>query len=133
MSGSEDWDMFAKNGFPDFPTTLFPLFRKCPETTCSLYSNSAVRGSPNEKYGVEAYLDLFGKKIMTSNKATLTSKQLSDGRKLAERRMVTPKLVIAGKMSVEDGPCNIAQLSLDNNQWSLKARIQLSLTTAYWW
>jgi hypothetical protein len=130
ISGSEDWDMFARKGFPAFPTTLFPLFRKCPKTTCSLY-NSAVRGGPNEKYGVEAYLDLFGKRVMTSNKSLLTSEEQPEGRKLAERRMATPKLVIAGKMSVEDGPCNIAQLSLENSQWSLKARIQLSLYNSY--
>ena len=42
-----------------------------------------------------------------------------------------PKLVIAGKMSVEDAPCNIAQYDFDEKQWSLTERIQLSLYNSY--
>mmetsp|Transcript_25549 Transcript_25549/g.38213 ORF Transcript_25549/g.38213 Transcript_25549/m.38213 type:complete len:1118 (+) Transcript_25549:238-3591(+) len=41
------------------------------------------------------------------------------------------KLVIAGKMTVLDGYCNIAELSLDSGEWSLKERIQLSLYDSY--
>jgi hypothetical protein len=41
------------------------------------------------------------------------------------------KLVIAGKMSVQDGFCNIAELSLATGEWSLKERIQLSLYNSY--
>jgi hypothetical protein len=40
-------------------------------------------------------------------------------------------LVIAGKMTVEDGPCNIAQVNLKTNAWSLTERIQLSLYNSY--
>ena len=40
-------------------------------------------------------------------------------------------LVVAGKMSVEGGPCNIAQLNLAKREWSLNQRIQLSLYNSY--
>jgi len=42
-----------------------------------------------------------------------------------------PLLVIAGKMTVEDAPCNIAEYDLKTNQWSLSERIQLSLYNSY--
>jgi hypothetical protein len=41
------------------------------------------------------------------------------------------QLVIAGKMSVEDAPCNIAEYNLKLNAWSLDERIQLSLYNSY--
>ena len=54
-------------------------------------------------------------------------------RKLAEEHVKNhgPSLVIAGKMSVEDGPCNIAQYDLKKDEWSLSERIQLSLYNSY--
>ena len=42
-----------------------------------------------------------------------------------------PQLVIAGKMTVEDGACNVAQLNLKTGKWSLRQRIQLSLYNSY--
>ena len=42
-----------------------------------------------------------------------------------------PQLVVAGKMTVEDGPCNIAQYNLKTHAWSLTERIQLSLYNSY--
>ena len=47
------------------------------------------------------------------------------------RSSSSSKLVIAGAMTVSDGFCNIAELSLDSGQWSLKERIQLSLYDSY--
>lgn len=41
------------------------------------------------------------------------------------------KLVIAGKMMVEEGQCNVAQLDLGAGEWSLTERIQLSLYNSY--
>lgn len=41
------------------------------------------------------------------------------------------KLVIAGKMMVEEGQCNVAQLDLGAGEWSLSERIQLSLYNSY--
>lgn len=42
-----------------------------------------------------------------------------------------PTLVIAGKMSVLGGPCNVAQYNLKSGEWSLSERIQLSLYNSY--
>jgi hypothetical protein len=42
-----------------------------------------------------------------------------------------PTLVIAGKMSVLGGPCNIAQYNLKTAEWSEAERIQLSLYNSY--
>eukprot|EP00978_Attheya_sp_CCMP212_P004245 scaffold9329_cov51-Attheya_sp.AAC.4 len=42
-----------------------------------------------------------------------------------------PKLVVAGKMMVKGGQCNIAQLNLNTNEWSTEERIQLSLYNSY--
>lgn len=42
-----------------------------------------------------------------------------------------PKLVIAGRMTVESGQCNVAEMNLENNDWSTKQRIQLSLYNSY--
>ena len=42
-----------------------------------------------------------------------------------------PQLVIAGKMTVDDALCNIAQYNLRTNEWSLTERIQLSLYNSY--
>ena len=42
-----------------------------------------------------------------------------------------PQLVIAGKMSVMSGACNVAQLNLKTGKWSLRQRIQLSLYNSY--
>lgn len=42
-----------------------------------------------------------------------------------------PQLVVAGKITVEDGPCNIAQYNLKTKEWSLNERIQLSLYNSY--
>ena len=52
-------------------------------------------------------------------------------RRLIDSSVHDAQLVIAGKMSVDDGPCNIAQYNLKTNQWSLSERIQLSLYNSY--
>jgi len=78
--------------------------------------------------GILRYTDLFGRQQQTKehNNAQKTS------RKLAENSLFkSSQLVIAGKMIVENGPCNIAQLDLKTSQWSLDERIQLSLYNSY--
>ena len=40
-------------------------------------------------------------------------------------------MVVAGKLSVQGGPCNIAQMNLASREWSLQQRIQLSLYNSY--
>ena len=139
---SEDWAMI-NHGYPTSNSWLSSskgINRTCPDATCTLTgSNYAIRGG-REKYGVEAYLDLFGKKNKKKEESTDASsttqvKASASGRNrnLSQRKLARalPKLVIAGKMSVDDGPCNIAQLNLATNQWNLKARIQLSLYNSY--
>jgi hypothetical protein len=42
-----------------------------------------------------------------------------------------PQLVVAGKLTVADGPCNVAQMNLKSGEWSLQQRIQLSLYNSY--
>lgn len=128
MRVSEDWDMITHFG-PSNPANWFSWSKTCPDRTCALRSNNIVRGVAIEKFGVEAYLDLFGKRGDKSQNASPGKSKT--GRKLSEGQPVTPRLVIAGKMSVEDFPCNIAQLSLQTNEWSLKARLQLSLYNSY--
>lgn len=49
----------------------------------------------------------------------------------ANEPLKDPQLVIAGKMTVEDGACNVAQLNLVTGKWSLRQRIQLSLYNSY--
>lgn len=39
--------------------------------------------------------------------------------------------MIAGKMTVEGAPCNIAQFNMKTQEWSLTERIQLSLYNSY--
>jgi len=48
-----------------------------------------------------------------------------------DKEKLGPKLVVAGKMTVDEGPCNVAEMNLDSGQWSLKERIQLSLYYSY--
>ncbi|KAL3794070.1 hypothetical protein ACHAW5_010997 [Stephanodiscus triporus] len=48
-----------------------------------------------------------------------------------EEPLIDPQLVIAGQMTVDDEPCNIAQLNLKTGKWSLRQRIQLSLYNSY--
>lgn len=42
-----------------------------------------------------------------------------------------PQLVVAGKMTIEDGLCNIGQFNLHTKEWSKEERIQLSLYNSY--
>lgn len=111
------------------------------DETCPL-PFSAIRGR-TEQSGVQAYLDLFGRKKEegSAEQADISRNAVggeADTTSLVHRHLIqrrtsktSPKLVIAGKMSVEDGPCNIAQFNLATHEWSLKARIQLSLYNSY--
>lgn len=87
---------------------------------------------------IVSYLDLFFPN--KQNDAVSTDAiQNNDDDNIDKRRRLAlelgntryPQLVIAGKMSVEDAPCNIAQYDMKTNQWSLEERIQLSLYNSY--
>jgi len=127
-------------------TLLLPSSHRCQEHTCVLRPwHSAFRGTLS-KSGLNVYLDLFGGRetFRDESEITITPTQMKaiDPRKrmLADSSTSTqryssrnngPKLVIAGQMAVEEGPCNIAQLNLDTDVWSLSERIQLSLYNSY--
>ena len=90
---------------------------------------------------IKAYLTLYDHRqqsqsthrwLASDSSSSSSSSSLSDSTsKSRPRRNHDPTLVIAGKMTVEDGPCNIAQYNLHTNAWSLTERIQLSLYNSY--
>jgi hypothetical protein len=92
-------------------------------------SCSAIRGrsATGPVAGITAYLDLFDPRRTTS-RSLVQRRQREDS---ASSSRHDPSLVIAGKMTVEDGPCNIAQYNLKTGDWSLSERIQLSLYNSY--
>jgi Protein tyrosine and serine/threonine kinase len=89
--------------------------------------------------GIRMYLTLFDRKFENyMNSSTTWSRRNADsGRRLSLVQLDppsaknSPTLVIAGKMTVEGGPCNIAQYNLKTGEWSLSERIQLSLYNSY--
>lgn len=110
----------------------------CSVTTILARPQQNVRGQAPPATGTSIYLDLFSSKSSASaappeTNLNQTHHQTRNDyrRKLASENNKDPQLVIAGKMSVEDSPCNIAQYNLNNNQWSLEQRIQLSLYNSY--
>ena len=92
-----------------------------------------VRGQVFSSWGIDEYLDLFPGRL--TNRSRHNSSYTSRARRLADNSAQTrshdPSLVIAGKMTVMDGPCNIAQYNLKTKEWSLSERIQLSLYNSY--
>jgi len=121
--------------------------RMCLEPACSSPRENIIRGRA-ERLGTQVYLDLFGNTETKPNYSRERDLQKMDApdqniqideivtaSSKYHRRMTrdkdSPKLVIAGKMSVGDGPCNIAQLNLATSEWSLTKRIQLSLYNSY--
>lgn len=64
-----------------------------------------------------------------------SSLSTDDGENNNEKAAITPpkdpQLVVAGKLTVADGPCNVAQMNLKSGEWSLQERIQLSLYNSY--
>jgi len=68
---------------------------------------------------VDSAIDSSGDKLPTVNFPGLRSSNHNS------------RLVIAGKMMVQDTFCNIAELDLSEGEWSLKQRIQLSLYNSY--
>ncbi|KAL3815580.1 hypothetical protein ACHAXA_001559 [Cyclostephanos tholiformis] len=69
---------------------------------------------------------------ITHDSSTESSKSPRPNPQLQPQESLTdPQLVIAGQMTVEDEPCNIAQLNLMTGKWSLRQRIQLSLYNSY--
>jgi hypothetical protein len=123
------------------PRTLQPLHQQ---------NNNQIRKGhdPTQLYsssGIMSYLNMYQSKL-----AHPPSNQTITDQEMRERRLASStsssvgssnsvlnddykdtQLVIAGKMSVEDAPCNIAQYNFKKNKWSLTERIQLSLYNSY--
>lgn len=104
----------------------------CPGQTCP-----AIRGQQQKQSafvdGIQTYLDLFDwRRRQNETDSTVyrhRRKLISDTQ--SSNKGLNPTLVIAGKMSIAGGPCNIAQYNLKTGEWSLDERIQLSLYNSY--
>ena len=110
-------------------TYLFDYRIPSGDDSCPL-----VRGGNSSFFspGIRAYLDLFApldsrqpKKSPMGHRRSLADSSQQQSKKK------DPTLVIAGKMTVEDAPCNIAQYNLKTSEWSLSQRIQLSLYNSF--
>ena len=138
------------------PGALNEIFRfaPCPANsdtgTCdALYyssTSSFLRLKPPT--GITSYMDLFFGRTEEDGPESLSGEQQAELHAATEssssdaptgkheRQLIGSmergaQLVIAGKMTVEEGPCNIAQFNLKTNTWSLTERIQLSLYNSY--
>jgi len=74
---------------------------------------------------------LLGSNAKPSSSASSGSSSSSSSSSSSGSYTNYPQLVIAGKMSVDDALCNIAQYNLRTKEWSLSERIQLSLYNSY--
>ncbi|GKY91662.1 hypothetical protein MPSEU_000138100 [Mayamaea pseudoterrestris] len=108
------------------------------ETALQSLLHTHCRASPRVRgnrllssYKTDEYLKPYSK--TRADKSIQMHSSSSGRRNLVESATDNhgPSLVIAGKMTVVDAPCNIAQLNLKNNEWSLSERIQLSLYNSY--
>jgi hypothetical protein len=85
---------------------------------------------------IQFYLDLFDLVASKAYNETNYSSSLPQATRRTTEASSSSRnhdatLVIAGKMTVEEGPCNIAQYDLKTGEWSLTERIQLSLYNSY--
>ena len=115
----------------DWWRTLQYSQRQCFSQTCS-----AMRGQQQTVVvnGIQTYLDLFDwrrqRRDVTGSKSNRPRRKLAADIQTSSSGQ-NPTLVVAGKMSIAGGPCNIAQYSLKTREWGLDERIQLSLYNSY--
>ena len=81
--------------------------------------------------GLENYLNLFDSELRFRRyrESPHRTRRLADEHE--HRKIRGPTLVIAGKMSVEQQQCNIAQYDLKKEEWGLDELIQLSSYNSY--
>ncbi|KAL3815584.1 hypothetical protein ACHAXA_001563 [Cyclostephanos tholiformis] len=93
------------------------------------HSNGTIRGI-SSNINVHGSLKGNRRQVMQSssenNKSPQQNPQLPP-----EEPLTDPQLVIAGQMTVDDEPCNIAQLNLMTGKWSLRQRILLTSYKSY--
>ena len=120
---SENWIGCSSSGSPSSPascdwiSTTWSIQRSRLRNLSSLRTISSIIGS-----------EVLSSDYSESGEGGERRRQLALN---PASEVQSPALVIAGKMSVEDGPCNIAQFDLRTNEWSLTERIQLSLYNSY--
>ena len=111
----------------------------CQEGRCAsacrswLPFQSACLRNKTDGNEILKYLNLWAGSF-SSNTTTNTTIPKREARHLLGTGSDTshdPQLVIAGKMTVDDGSCNIGQYNLKKKEWSLTERIQLSLYNSY--
>jgi len=106
----------------------------CLDPTCT----ASIRGQQEKQTafvdGIQTYLDLFDwrrRQNKTDSTGYRHRRKLSLDSTQSSNSGLNPTLVIAGKMSIAGGPCNIAQYNLKTGKWGLDERIQLSLYNSY--
>jgi len=109
-----------KRLLPFWPSSLPQLF---------LSTTSIWQLIPEWKSEKDPLLDQ-SRRLSSSRSDPLSSSSSSSSSRSSSKGN-DPQLVIAGKMTVDDAPCNIAQYNLRTKGWSLDERIQLSLYNSY--
>lgn len=94
----------------------------------SLYSRDVLPGRIGESIALNVSEQPTQRRLASS---TATTGRSGAGNNNQRGSFRDAQLVIAGKMSVEGAPCNIAQFNLKTSEWSLSERIQLSLYNSY--
>ena len=126
------------------PTSMEYIFGPTMHLSNSPHTRT-IRGEPLHT-GVLSYIELFPKRefkssarrnlidsppsTMAGTSTSSSTSSLSGGSSYSGAYKGA-QLVIAGKMTVEDAPCNIAQFNFKTQEWSLTERIQLSLYNSY--
>ena len=105
-------------------------------------ANSNNERSRSRRRNLQSYGDLYGGGDSDSNMGGIVYDSSNENnqplpiipindKSQPQEPPTDPQLVIAGKMTVEEGACNVAQLNLKTGKWSLNQRIQLSLYNSY--
>eukprot|EP00980_Cylindrotheca_fusiformis_P012670 scaffold3103_cov136-Cylindrotheca_fusiformis.AAC.8 len=113
-------------GALDYNPCLFSPDSCSAKTILATTQYSRGQASPPTIFEDDIDVSPSGMSPATVDDGFQTRRQLA-----SESHNSDPQLVIAGKMVVEDAPCNIAQYDLKSNNWSLEERIQLSLYNSY--
>lgn len=131
-SGTDNSNYLVKF-LPIWPSSLLRLFdsfsspsvnttHPSGQSILPLMENQTSTPSPRKRRA------LYSK--TSSGSSSSSSSSFSSGHS-SKRNTHEPQLVIAGKMTVDDALCNIAQYNLKTKEWSLTERIQLSLYNSY--
>jgi hypothetical protein len=107
----------------DLDGELVREFFQRPRKARVYYSNETAESNRSDQQ--------FRRKLQSSSTESDSSSSNDDEKKTTITPPKDPQLVVAGKLTVADGPCNVAQMNLKTGEWSLQQRIQLSLYNSY--